>query len=184
MPGLLNRMTVLQVAQVWDMSPGYSHRFTSHINHPLRNRATLWQHHIIRLVGRVFSQQVSIQPEKRGHGPLLPLGVLMQLNTLFVHDKYTAMKRKTWTNDLVNWNLTDVFCDGRTQTLYALEYPALVLIAIAFLATQWNVQIIQTWCVSNRLQHPLFPFTAEPFQQLHFILHCGGVEAHLSVMKM
>lgn len=37
-------------------------------------------------------------------------------------------------------------------------------------------KIIQTWCVSNRLQCPPFALTAEPLQQLYFGLHRSGVE--------
>lgn len=72
------------------------------------------------LVGRIFSWKVSIQPEKRE-----------QIKSNQAYDKYTAVKQKTHTD---RYNDFHVFCGGGTQTFYTLQYPALVLIAVAFLA--------------------------------------------------
>lgn len=60
---------------------------------------------------------------------------------------------------------------------YALEHPALVLTVSA-------VELIQTWCVSQRLQQPFIPSTAEHLEDFHFILHCFGVQPYLSFVNI
>lgn len=44
-------------------------------------------------------------------------------------------------------------------------------------------KIIQTWCVSNRLQRPGFALVAEPLQQLHLGSHRRGIDSFMDIFS-